>query len=610
MSLITYQELPGRMRYVKSKDYHYVLGHVMSSLAPGYKFIGVWDLSKEQTGVPTSEPHYHSGGIFTPWFLSRGNLSSSCSKLEVLAIYTSTGDKFLLNSIFRGLIDAPSILFIGEEKPNEQFLSKLAECREGFHAIPKDDIISRALFIIQGIGMLPEKKICEVLEKTSEVSEKKINVADSFPDDIMDKKIKEVIREIDSVMEERAEAIKGGTDNITEKRVETTVEKKTLLSDKVPQDIDQSNMVLKVGQEMDELKQIFKSLREGQEKGNSMISQISSRMDSSDAEIRKISTGIAASEEEMRKISSRIDEEKEERKKDAEEITGLRDLLIENSETRAKDAEEIKKISLQMEEAKNETKNIARQLEDYKKEVVEMKECIRKIKETRDPVYNLPFIQSFSLPSSNVPFTSTASYRPSIFTRTTSQFHSSSSTSISSTTSISHSSILSPQVPPTTPRLRYLTKQELIDIPKMTPGERSKLAQTKEDLGIATYLIEVACTLGVVLFSKPNGSSPEMLAEIKDLQLPWNERGTCGKPTMSECCDKEEWSIKEFGHAARKIHHTCGATTWENARYYESGNRRGRIVTHARLITTLRLYFDRCGGSRVSITTDGKLSIT
>lgn len=279
-----------------------------------------------------------------------------------------------------------------------------------------------------------------------------------------------------------------------------------------------------------------------------------------------------------------------------------------------------------MEEAKNEAKNIARQLEDYKKEVAEMKECIRKMKEidvtpplggiadfskeTRDSIHNLPLPRSSSLPSYNSPFASitplAALPLPSIFTRTVSVFRSSSSTA-----STSHSSTPSHQVPTAiAPKLRYLTKQELIDIPKMTADARSKLAQTKEDIGIAMYLIEIACTLGVILFSKPKDSSPEILIGIKDLQLPWNERGTCGKPTMSKCCDREEWSVKEFGHAARKIHHTCGTTTWENARYYESGNHRGRIVTHARLITTLRLYFNKCGGSKVSITTDGRLSIT
>lgn len=283
------------------------------SHTPGHQFVGVWDLGKEQTEIPAPKPCYFDRSVLTPWFLSRGNLSSSCSKLEILVICISEGDKFSLGAIFRGLIDAPSILFIGDRKPGEEFLSRLAKCREGFNVISKDDIFSRSLYIIQKIGAVPEKKTKVRRDETN---------------DIMRKKMEDSVREMESTAEGEIKNVIG-EDGIPSTEMKPSVEKRIILSDKPSQIVDQSNMVLKVGQEMDELKQIFKSLQEGQEKGNAMISQISSRMDSSDTEMRKISIVVTAGEEEMRKISIRIDEEKEERKKDSEEITGLRDLLVE-----------------------------------------------------------------------------------------------------------------------------------------------------------------------------------------------------------------------------------------------------------------------------------------
>lgn len=140
---IDYMKLSDDMWYVKSDnsiDIIDIIGSLVAnmSFSKGEKLLGIWNLSGEQSGIPKDEPMRTRSSVPALWYLTKGNLSSSCSKLTLLIISTGKEDKFPLSAIFRGFIDSQSILFIGAIVPDENFIHRLLECRRGYNAIPKN----------------------------------------------------------------------------------------------------------------------------------------------------------------------------------------------------------------------------------------------------------------------------------------------------------------------------------------------------------------------------------------------------------------------------------------------------------------------------------------
>lgn len=157
--------------------------------------------------------------------------------------------------------------------------------------------------------------------------------------------------------------------------------------------------------------------------------------------------------------------------------------------------------------------------------------------------------------------------------------------------------------------LPIYTKTEMLLFPLLTPELRDVVVGSKEDKKKASELIDIGLMLGKCLYGGTVRDTPSQIANITNLLLPWNEKGTCGRATMEYACDKQYEDMKLFGEAMVQIRMTCLGVPYDTARHCFSSNKSGRVITHQRMANILQEYYNLCGDCSVSISGDGLLTV-
>lgn len=153
------------------------------------------------------------------------------------------------------------------------------------------------------------------------------------------------------------------------------------------------------------------------------------------------------------------------------------------------------------------------------------------------------------------------------------------------------------------------SKDDMFMFVSYSKEQRNALAGRKKNSTKALELIDITIMLGKCLYGRTKHQDPLPVDSITYLQLPWNEYGSRGRPTMIRACDDGYKDMELLGEAMVQIKMTCDGLSYDSARNRKSTNKYGRVVTHQRLREHLQSYYDLCGGGIVSISDDGFLTI-
>lgn len=143
-------------------------------------------------------------------------------------------------------------------------------------------------------------------------------------------------------------------------------------------------------------------------------------------------------------------------------------------------------------------------------------------------------------------------------------------------------------------------------------GEERTWSEGRKDPKKALEMIRIGNMLTDAFFGIPMYSDPPRklhVAEIKDLMLPWNEKGTHGKMTINKAYEIGDKQITRLCDAIVQIEMTCSGRDYSYARCRKATNKSRRVTSHKQIEEILQKYYDQCGGGKVCISGDGILSI-
>lgn len=556
-SSINYEDISDGIRYVKSDDCGDILGSIvanMTSLTKKYDLIGIWNPVKNREGISTIKPKFMDGYIPTLWFMSRGNLSGSCSELTLLVIYVYAEEGYRFNIILRGLIDAPFILFVGKEKPGNEFLFKLARCRRGFRKIDKKDLFGRAIYIISAMSCLPEEKPIS-LDKFSRSSDQ------TLPMETLDERKKS---------EESMEDSKG------EKCVSRRETSSMLMAASPPSQTAPSISLTRDTGKADGTNQgdTQKSISEGQT--NEVMEEMKREMKKEMKDMKEL---LENTIKESLERALGILVKREESVSD----------VIEHKDSRA--------------DVSTSTVNTSSQAHSL--HISETSSHTTSVASSTVPMFPMFSTSSFS----DSTFASTfSSYHITPMTYFPSNPITSLPPLFSSLPHPPRASSPSPKLPDP-----IFTKSEMILIPRLSLGDADVLAGTKKNKQKALKLMEIAIMLGKALSGKVDYQEQKYVPSValsRSIFLPWNENGTHGAMTFEQAYAQKDEAIVLLGDAIVQIQMTCDNMEYESARHWSAGNRSKRVTSHRSLQSLLQKYHNICGGGTVHISEDGILKIT